>query len=85
MSLINQSDSKFPKEIFEKVKELYENYDLDMSDMSPEEISRVCRHYYEKGDLIDEDIRKSRLSKYSNKKTIVGTGNKNVKQKKTNW
>ncbi len=80
MSLINQDrNSSCPKHILEKIIQIYENFDLDIEDMTSEEISRICKHYCANPSQLEEDIKKSKLSKYSNNKSITKLGSKYVK------
>ena len=54
------------------------------TDMTPEEISRICKYYSNNISKLNEDLERSKVSKYSNNKSINKTGNRNVKQKKIN-
>ena len=82
MSLINQDNDLCPKNILDKIVKIYESYDLDIDDMTPEEISRICKYYSNNISKLNEDLERSKVSKYSNNKSINKTGNRNVKQKK---
>lgn len=84
MSLINQDNDLCPKNILDKIIKIYESYDLDIDDMTPEEISRICKYYSNNIPKLNEDLERSKVSKYSNNKSINKTGNRNVKQKKIN-
>lgn len=84
MSSINLENSLCSKEILKKIEELYESFGLDLDDMGPEEISRICKYYTANKKELNRDIEKFSSSKYSNKKDLGKTEKGNAKQKKHN-
>ena len=72
MSLTSRENSlNFPKDLYKKVCEIYSNYGLDMSDMTQDEINRICSHYYHNPKDLEKDLLNSQERQYSNKKILV--------------
>ena len=48
------------EKIKEYVKNLYRNYGINIGNMSDEEISRICRHYFNNPEELGDDVKKSK-------------------------
>ncbi len=51
------------EKIRKKIREIYKNYGINTSEMSDEEIQRLCEYYLTNKDALKEDLKKSLIYK----------------------
>lgn len=67
-----KKDPRYESDI-KKIKKIYENYGIDTSDMSEEELDRIYHEYKRNGRSIEGDVKESdKYSSILNEDDIIG-------------